>query len=336
MHARHAKNISGVATRLFPNVCYVQGMATHFNLLPVPIHLIRRVRLHRDCDYAGRKNENDLKARIAELESLVAQYIGSQSSPSTTRSENSSTPFNPEPNVENCLNFQRSFIDGELRQRYQPQAPMTELVSPTVMSFIGTPADRDLIISSYFDSIHTWMPIISKSRLRRLTASECLAVPSADFSLLLLAMQIIQDVPQSTLDAVKKPQYTAFKSLSAAMESAGVYTVTKLQAEIIVTVYEAGHGIFPAAYMSLGRCITQGTALGIHNKKAPSLFELPRTWAALEEMQRVWWMVLILERLVTSFQFRIFLFTRVLTRCISQNYWRCKRLQASVYRRPKR
>lgn len=300
------------------------------------IHLIHRIRLHRDCDYAGRRNENDLKARIAELESLVAQYIGSQSSPSTTRSENSSTPFNPEPNVEKCLHFQRSFIDGELHRRYQPPAPMMELVSPTVMSFIGAQAERDQIMSSYFESVHTWMPIISKSRLRRLAASEFLAVPSADFALLLLAMQLIQLVPHSILDAVKEPQYTAFKSLSAAMESAGAYTVTKLQAEIIVTVYEAGHGIFPTAYMSLGRCITQGTALGIHNKKAPSLFELPRTWAALEEMQRVWWMVLILERLTTSFKFRIFLFTRALTRCISQIYWCCKRSQAAVYRGPKR
>lgn len=151
-------------------------------------------------------------------------------------------------------------------------------------------------MSQYFQTIHKWIPIISQVRLTSLADLELGNRPRADFALLLLAMKLIQNVPGSSSNAVKDLLYICAKEFAASLEIAGVYTLLKLQANLLISVYEMGHGIFPAAYVSVGCCVTQAMVLGIHNREAPQILEQPRTWIDWEERQRVWWLVVILER----------------------------------------
>lgn len=197
------------------------------------------------------------------------------------------------------LRFQRLFLDSDIKTRPDaPPPPSSDMIPATALSHLSDQAQSAAVMSRYFETVHKWMPIISRVRLNSFADVELNSRPRADFALLLLTMKLIQQVPGSSSDAVRDPLYLCTKEFAASLDIAGVYTLLKLQAQLLIAVYEMGHGIFPAAYVSIGCCVTQAMALGIHNREAPQILEQPRTWVDWEERQRVWWFVVILERYI--------------------------------------
>lgn len=195
------------------------------------------------------------------------------------------------------LRFQKLFLDSDIQTRPDaPPPPSSDMISAAALSYLSDQAQGATTMSQYFETVHKWMPIISRVRLTSLADVELNSRPRADFALLLLAMKLIQHVPGSSSDAVKDCLYICTKEFAASLDIAGVYTLLKLQAQLLIAVYEMGHGIFPAAYVSIGCCVTQAMALGIHNREAPQILEPPRTWIDWEERQRIWWFIVILER----------------------------------------
>lgn len=176
------------------------------------------------------------------------------------------------------------------------------MIPAAVLLHLGDHAQSAIVMAQYFQTVHKWMPIISRVRLSSLADAELGGRMRADFALLLLAMKLIQYVPGSSSNAVRDRLYVCAKEFAASLEIAGVYTLLKLQANLLIATYEMGHGIFPAAYISVGCCVTQAMALGIHHREAPQILEQPRTWIDWEERQRVWWLVVILERYPLSFR----------------------------------
>ena len=71
--------------------------------------------------------------------------------------------------------------------------------------------------------------------------------------------------------------------------------MAKLQASLLIATYEMSHAIYPAAYMSVGYCVTQALTLGIQNKEAPQLLKSPRSWVEWDERVRVWWQIIIFD-----------------------------------------
>jgi hypothetical protein len=99
------------------------------------------------------------------------------------------------------------------------------------------------------------------------------------------------------------------------MEDQGVISIRVLQAALLLSLYEVGHAIYPAAFLTVGKCARLGQALGIHDRRnvtqmfptssdsAPPLkFQdgwllIPSvSWSAMEEIRRTWWGVIILDR----------------------------------------
>lgn len=250
-----------------------------------------------------------MRRRIGELETLVAHYVSSQSSPLTAFSgSDEGTVIQPQPSLQlqdvggghphPSLRFQKLFLDGDLRlspQTFIRPSSTLGLVS-TAVSLIGTKPQRLEILASYFNNIHPWISIVGKLKTEQLVSSESDDSPRPDFIFLLMAMRLIQHVPDNPSAALQEPLYTSVKAFSASLEAAGIYTLMKLQADIHLTVYEMGHGIFPAAYLSMGRCVTFAIALGIHNDGSPQMLEAPRNWLAWEERRRTWWMLIVLDR----------------------------------------
>ncbi|KAK1244211.1 hypothetical protein MKX08_002349 [Trichoderma sp. CBMAI-0020] len=265
-------------------------------------------RLRRYCDYTNRQTENKLKTRIQELESLVTNHV-SKVSPqtlSTPASSSQATGSLPASQTTSSfypasLRFQKLFLDSDIKTRPDaPPPPSSDMIPAAALSYLSDQAQSAAVMSQYFETVHKWMPIISRVRLTSLADVELNSRPRADFALLLLTMKLIQQVPGSSSDAVKNPLYLCTKEFAASLDITGVYTLLKLQAQVLIAVYEMGHGIFPAAYVSTGCCVTQAMALGIHNRDAPQILEQPRTWIDWEERQRIWWFIVILERYVNS------------------------------------
>lgn len=111
----------------------------------------------------------------------------------------------------------------------------------------------------------------------------------ADTALLLLCMKLVQDTALPEL-------YTTATRFLYSLQTKGILTLRIVQAGLLLSVYELGYGDFPAAFITIGHTARCAVALGLHNKLAPQLAGRPRSWVDWEERQRVWWMVVILDR----------------------------------------
>ncbi|QKX61941.1 uncharacterized protein TRUGW13939_09097 [Talaromyces rugulosus] len=246
----------------------------------------------RVCDYSSPPQvtpESEISAlqrRVQELEEHVRQFPVQMPSVSST-----SGP------VDSNLSIQAFYLDSEVWSSLKfPDRPAQILAPDDICAALGDQADIDSIKTGYFQSIHVWLPFVSKIRVSRLTQvpQSC---PKTDIALLLLCMRLIQEVPDRygphSLDL-----YNLAKEFSKRLELEGLLTLSTVQAGVLLLLYEIGHGIFPAAFMTISYCARQGVALGLHNKFAPQLYGKPRFWGDWEERQRVWWTIMILDRYV--------------------------------------
>ena len=70
---------------------------------------------------------------------------------------------------------------------------------------------------------------------------------------------------------------------------------------LCMKLYEMGHAMYPAAYLTVGECSRYGLAMGLYRSCSPtSVIEdaemRGRSWNEIEENRRVWWAVLIFDR----------------------------------------
>jgi hypothetical protein len=89
-----------------------------------------------------------------------------------------------------------------------------------------------------------------------------------DLALLFLCMKLMITRPQEGLESAQHPIYTAAKRFLALMEASGMTSLLVLQAYILVSLYEIGQAIYPAAWMSVGACVRYGLLLGIHGHES--------------------------------------------------------------------
>lgn len=188
---------------------------------------------------------------------------------------------------------QATFLDHEIAQQLKYSATTLDFAIPEYISkFLGDQNQMDDLVSTYLGSIHKWMPIISRLKLTRMRSAQ---PQLADQALLLLCMELLCHTPTSAR-ADTSPIYVAAKQFLSNLQTAGFLSLRTLQAGLLISVYEIGHAIYPAAYVSVGTCARQGVALGAHRHSASQTPQNTLKWIDWEEKQRVWWLVLILDR----------------------------------------
>ena len=84
-----------------------------------------------------------------------------------------------------------------------------------------------------------------------------------DLAMLFLAMKLVTTPPVEGLAAADHPLYATSKRFVALLESSGTMSMLYLQAMILVALYEFGHSIYPAAWMTIGSCARYAQILGI-------------------------------------------------------------------------
>lgn len=110
----------------------------------------------------------------------------------------------------------------------------------------------------YFDTIHQWIPIISKKRIE---IGISLKDGGPEVALLFLTMKLNTSRPPAgnKLD----PIYSVAKNFIVTLEASGAVSLTYLQAMTLLAVYEYSHSIYPAAWMTVGACARLAEILGI-------------------------------------------------------------------------
>lgn len=164
---------------------------------------------------------------------------------------------------------------------------------PIIAEYVGDPS---LLADQYWDLIHWWIPIISKVRFYVHSLNPLIPY-GVDVLLLLSTMKLLLWHPGQ--EPRPDREYTAIRHSILEAESAGIVTLQLLQAKILLTIYEFGHAIYPAAYLSVGSCARFGTALGVNKcLQNTDLAVSPEAALKTEEKKRAWWAVLMLDRCV--------------------------------------
>ena len=190
------------------------------------------------------------------------------------------------------------FLDSYAFDEARLSVPRPSLPVPgEVLTLLGDINDFQGVVDTYFSTIHNWLAVVSKTRLYQQVNNPS-TESSADLALLFLCMKLVVHVPFDDSGGAEDNLYQAAKQFLHAVESGGLLTVKLMQAAVLISAYELGHGIYPAAFLSTGHAARLGQAMGLHDRRtpAPQMLRTPATWTLQEEMRRVWWAVLILDR----------------------------------------
>ncbi|OQD61907.1 hypothetical protein PENPOL_c014G02077 [Penicillium polonicum] len=170
------------------------------------------------------------------------------------------------------------FLDPALLQHslLETSSTVGTTVLQDILQLLGDLDEIQLTATRFFKHIHQWMPFISKKRFYDLYLQPSFR-SRPDVVLLLLALKLITAFPPAVEES---------------------FSILVLQAGVLVALYELGHGIYPAAFLSIGACARYAHALGINvSRTVPTRRVL--TLVEVEERRRVWWAVVILDRFVS-------------------------------------
>ncbi|RFU78611.1 hypothetical protein TARUN_3581 [Trichoderma arundinaceum] len=171
---------------------------------------------------------------------------------------------------------------------------------------LGSGQEHEYIGRIFFKTIHNWFPMVSRKRFyEELRTSSKGPGVTADLGFLLLAMKLMTWHPSSSEDdffveekTARTAKYRAAKQFGFELEAAGLFSLRILQGILLVALYEIGHAIYPAAFMSIAACVRYAHALGIQPGGLQRL-KLPLSWVEEEERKRVWWSAFLLDRFVS-------------------------------------
>lgn len=119
-------------------------------------------------------------------------------------------------------------------------------------------------VTDYFNTVHCWFPIISK---KRMNMGHPLWEGGSDLALLFLAMKLVSKEPVNGVASADCVVYMACKRFLALLESSGTISILYLQAMMLVAIYEYGHSIYPAAWMTVAACSRYADILGLPSYK---------------------------------------------------------------------
>ncbi|KAF3057607.1 hypothetical protein CFAM422_012402 [Trichoderma lentiforme] len=184
------------------------------------------------------------------------------------------------------------FIDPYIFQSCSIQIPQSRVTIPSrVIEYLEDVALFKTLVAEFFATIHQWMPIISRIRLHSLLTNQPIHQQVPDAILLLLSIKLILSVPEQNKSVSEI--YVTTKQFFLMVETAGCFSLQLVQAGIMISLYELGHGIYPAAFSTIATCARYGTALGIDDLAATDLMS-----AGGEEKLRVWWGILIVDHIL--------------------------------------
>lgn len=188
------------------------------------------------------------------------------------------------------------FLDSEIYQESRFDISRPALSVPREVFGLVKEDEIRGTVELYFSTIHKWLPVVSRKRLFS-TLSSPDACQGAELALLLLCMKLITQVPPDDSRSARNTLYLTTKTFFHVVESSASMTVRLVQSALLLCAYEIGHGIYPAAFLGAGHCARLVYALGLHDRKgAPQMIKRPGSWAEQEEMRRVWWGTLLVDR----------------------------------------
>ncbi|KAH6663510.1 hypothetical protein B0J14DRAFT_257906 [Halenospora varia] len=171
------------------------------------------------------------------------------------------------------------------------------MISEEASRILGSVHDVHLLATSFFETVWKRLPIICQfGFFKRLPG--LYIKPNADLLMLCTAFHLVMQRPSESSRSMQSSLYVTVKSCMSLLESAGILTLESIQARVFICLYEMGHGIHPAASISIGACARSARAMGLHEKSFQYPQQTLQKRARAESEKRTWWAIIILDRYI--------------------------------------
>lgn len=152
------------------------------------------------------------------------------------------------------------------------------------------------IVCHYFGTINTWFTVVDRThfeeRLGRLWAE-----PSAELGLLALCMHLIARPPtESPTVSMQNSIYHSIKTLCGVVAAHAPLSVSLLQANLLICLYELGHLMPQQTYLTLGMCSTIVRAFGWLEESFWGQDQWIGRAKELKLCSILWWSMVFLEK----------------------------------------
>ncbi|EXA44078.1 hypothetical protein FOVG_05583 [Fusarium oxysporum f. sp. pisi HDV247] len=197
------------------------------------------------------------------------------------------------------------FLAPDLFRDLHLQLPRMEWDMPVeIEAQLGGRQQMQETTKAFLQLTRSWMPIVNGKR-HLATVLNPLVPHRRPTALLALCMKLcclsVEKVEE------KRVLYDLVKRFYAEVESQEDSCIQVMQSAAFIAVFEMGDAIFPAAYLTVGALVRYGMAMGMDKINQDVLGKdcgaaAGASWADIEEMRRVWWGALILDRLLNVSQ----------------------------------
>ncbi|KAI8964609.1 hypothetical protein F5Y11DRAFT_355485 [Daldinia sp. FL1419] len=188
------------------------------------------------------------------------------------------------------------FLDSEVCTKPLASEPCQATGSMAPSYSLSSEANE--VCERYFSTVHRWLPILSRKRTRRYIAGN---ESKPNSQLILLGMELVSEPLPGQVSARANLLYREVLETLLKVESSYLPSLQLLQSVLLISVYEFGHGIYPAAYLRVGHAARLCAMMGFHDRKNSSqMFKDAITWTSREEERRAWWAVFCLDRIANQ------------------------------------
>ncbi|KAH7255179.1 uncharacterized protein BKA55DRAFT_310708 [Fusarium redolens] len=259
-------------------------------------HLCRRKKL--ECRYPQRRGQKSASPidDTANLEDVAGRRKSSDIYHGTIQHER----------AQDLVNARAiRFLAPDLFRDLHLQVPRLDWVmSDEIEAQLGGRQQMQEMTKTFLQLTRSWMPIVNGKRhlaavlnplvpLRRPTALLALCM-----KLCCLSVDEIEE---------KRVLYELVKRFYAEVEGQEDSCIQVMQSAVFIAVFEMGDAINPAAYLTVGALARYGMVMGMDKINQDVLGKgcdaaTGASWTDIEEMRRVWWGTLILDRLLNVSQ----------------------------------
>ncbi|KAL1835111.1 hypothetical protein VTK73DRAFT_6253 [Phialemonium thermophilum] len=132
----------------------------------------------------------------------------------------------------------------------------------SLSEMVGHRASVDQVVGYYFGSVNTWFTVVERASFQR-RLEEMAVSPSAETALLILCMLLVIRTPgDHAALGMDDCLYLCVKAAFTLVQNTVSLSLPLLQAQLLVALYEYGHGLPQQAYASLGACMQMTRAFG--------------------------------------------------------------------------
>ncbi|KAF2139475.1 uncharacterized protein K452DRAFT_77815 [Aplosporella prunicola CBS 121167] len=201
--------------------------------------------------------------------------------------------------------------DGEPQEQQAVAVPVPELqelsvpnirdtLHKQIAAIVGDGQQCQGWAAVYFTTIHPWFPVICQTSYSNRLLPSRITAETADFCFLTLTMYLVCAKPiNGELTSQTRSLYLLLKGLVSTLEAIGINTVEMLQGRLLVTIFEVGHGLYPAAYISSGANVRAAIDMGVNEASRGKLLNIFGSQERAEDAQRTWRGIIVADRYAT-------------------------------------